>query len=353
MLDSLKWFTLKRDVAPGTLVYAGRKREFEPEVSSLVYNADGILEEACPVAPANVRVSPETTTLLHCVGVHDPAMIRAMGSVASIPAIVLEDVMNTAQRPKLEWLENGIFLILRDMAFDESANTLNQQQVSLFWNDNVVLLFQETDTRRFRGVMERVRTGSGKMRGAGGHYLAVALIDAIIDNHFATLHAISERAQALEDALQDKQTEKRLNTLYTLRREAVVMRNALLPMREMFRELSSAPQAELPPPAEAYLRDVGDHATQAADSVLALADIMTGMIELQISLAGLKTNRIMQVLTLVATIFIPLTFIAGVYGMNFEFMPELKWRYGYFIALGAMGVTAVGMLALFLRNKWL
>lgn len=353
MLESLKWFTLKRDIAPGSLVYAGKKRDFDPVVSELAYNADGIVRESSPTVFENVRIAPGTTTLLHCIGVHDPATIRSMGSVASIPSITLEDVMNTAQRPKLEWLENGIFVILRDMSFDEPTNTLSQQQISLFWNDDMVLLFQETDTRRFRGVMERIRTGSGKMRGAGGHYLAVALIDAIIDNHFATLHAISERAQALEDALQDRQTEKRLNTLYTLRREAVVMRNALLPMREVFRELCSAPQTELPPSAEAYMRDVGDHATQAGDSVLALADIMAGMIELQISLAGLKTNRIMQVLTLVATIFIPLTFIAGIYGMNFEFMPELKWRYGYFIALGAMGVTAMGMVVFFLRNKWL
>ncbi|WP_187170538.1 magnesium/cobalt transporter CorA [Salidesulfovibrio onnuriiensis] len=297
-------------------------------------------------------IHADRTTLLRLVGVHDPEIIRAIGEWFSISPLVLEDIMNTGQHPKLEWQEDdSLFIVLKDAGFDRSRGCITHEHMAILWKDDVVILFQEKKTSRFDGVLERVRKGR-KIRAAGGSYLVVALLDAIIDKYYGTLEQISSRAEELETALERRQSQNKLQELYRLRRENIILRNTLMPIREMVSELIRDEENGFGQDALPYLRDVGDHANQVADAVKALTEIMQGMIELQISLSGMQANRIMQVLTLVATIFIPLTFVAGIYGMNFEYMPELKWHYGYFIILGVMGVLAVAMAAVFVRKRW-
>lgn len=353
MFDFLKWRLIKRDAAPGSLIYAGRSQDFTPSLCSIRYSPAGY-DEACPDI-SGTRPAHETgcTVLYRVEGIHDAEMVQRMGEWFDLPPLALEDVMNSGQQPKLEWLDDEtVFMVLKDMDFNAEAMKVRQEQVCIFWRADTVVLFQERPSQRFEPVMERIRKGRRRIREGGAGYLAIALLDAVIERSFSTLGAMSAEAERMELQLEENPTEHLLTTVYRLRREAAILGNTLLPVHDMLRELSRE-EDSFSTAAQPYLRDVKDHSDQAARSVEAMQTILQGMIELQISMAGMKTNRIMQILTLVATIFIPLTFIAGVYGMNFEYMPELGWKYGYFTCLGLM--TGIGLLMawLFVRKKWL
>jgi magnesium transporter len=350
MFDSLRWMLIKHDSAPGSLIYAGERRDFVPFIERCSYSKDTV-SEACLVPGESITLEPDRVNLVLVVGIHDADTIRRVGSELNFPALALEDVMNAGQRPKFAWADDDTgFIVLKNMDMDDER--LKSEQVSLFWRDNLVTVFLEREDDLLDGVLGRIRKGKGRIRGEGGAYLMAAILDVLVDCNMVTLTRFSELAETLEAELDRKTTDDLLGRLYELKREVILMRNQLLPVREIFKALIGE-DADIPEAVMAFLRDTAGHHEQVVDNVTALHDILKSMIDYQISLIGMRTNRVMQFLTVIATIFIPLTFIAGVYGMNFEYMPELSWRYGYAFALGIMALTAGAMLFYFVRKRFL
>lgn len=350
MFDFLKWNAFKHDAPPGSLVYAGEAREFTPHASLLAYRQDGVQEKTAVQCDAISSVDGHINLVI-VVGVHEADTIRSVGKAFDLPNLALEDVMHTGQRPKFAWVDDETgFVVMKIM--DLVGDRLENQQVSLFWRKDLVIVFLEDENALLDGVISRIRKGKGRIRSLDGSYLMTAILDAVVDRQMLVLGKLSELAEKLESDLIEKTTGDLLGQLYQLKRETILLRNSLLPVREIFKALLLE-DAEIPELVQPYVRDVSGHNEQTVEGAIALHDILKSMIDYQISLIGIRTNKVMQLLTIIATIFIPLTFIAGVYGMNFEYMPELHWRYGYFIALGVMGFVGILMLFYFARRKLL
>ncbi|BCS86910.1 magnesium/cobalt transporter CorA [Pseudodesulfovibrio sediminis] len=350
MFDFLHWNQVKNDAAPGTLVYAGAKREFTPFVLHYAYNKEQVVEARYEDV-SQCLLKKDMINLLVVTGVHVPDMIKSMGTTLNLPLLTLEDVMNTGQRPKMSWADDDTsFIVMKHV--DVKNENLESQQVSIFWRDGLVILFLEKESDLLTGLINRINKGKGRIRNSDSSYLLTAILDTLVDREMATLGQLSEIAQDLENQLGQRTTDDLLGKLYELKRETILLRNILVPVREIFKNLMHE-DAEIPETVLPFLRDTAGHQDQIVEGVTALHDILKSMVDYQISLIGIRTNNVMQFLTVIATIFIPLTFIAGVYGMNFQYMPELAWRYGYFYALGAMGVVGLAMLIYFMRKKFL
>lgn len=350
MLDFLRWNKMKVDAAPGTLVYAGEGRDFTPHVAHYSYGPDAFSESQA-TSGKDISLEPGRVNLLIVTGIHQPKFVKEVGLTLNLPEIYLEDVLNTGQRSKFNWADDDTgFIVMKHMTVDSGIP--NYEQVSLFWRENMVVVFLEDGSDLFGGILDRMRKGKGRMRRAGSAYLMTAILDALVDRHMLVLSQLSDTAQELEAKLADKVSDDMLGELYELKRETILLRNALLPVREIFRALF-AEDSEIPEDAQPYLQDVAGHQEQTLEGVASLHDILKSMIDYQISLIGIRTNKVMQFLTVIATIFIPLTFIVGVYGMNFRNMPELEWQYGYFVVLGVMVILALGMVWYFAKKKFL
>ena len=350
MFDFLRWNLLKLDAAPGTMVYAGEKRDFSPSILHCAYGEDGLEERA--VAPeSGFTPVPGRVNLLVVTGVHQPEVVKSIGASLELSPLYIEDILNTGQRPTFAWADqNTGFLVMRHLVVVDGQ--VVNEQVSVVWREGLVAVFLERDSGLLDGVLTRIRQGRGRIRRADAVYLMASVLDALVDSHTLALAAIGDLAQDLESRLMQHLSDSLLGELYELKRETILARNALMPERDIFKELLHE-DAEVPPDVLPFLRDTAGHHEQTLEGVSSLHDILKSMIDYQLSIIGIRTNKVMQLLTVTATIFIPLTFIAGVYGMNFANMPELQWRYGYHLALGLMLAVGVGMLTYFKRRKYL
>lgn len=340
--------------SPGLLVYVGQDRDFHPTMSSISFTAGEVTEACCelpdsgPPPPDDGRVH-----LINIMGVHEPELIRRVGEWFRLSPLVLEDILDTSQRPKAEELDDGqAFLVLKSVDFSAEKSQLIEEQVCVLWGPNYVLTFQESAANLCEPIITRLRRGKGRIRTAGPGYIVIALLDSIMDRASVTLGKIAAEAEELEDELAENPDEGTLRVIYRLKREILFLRNALSPMQEVLTQLSGDEVGEFSEASEGYMRDVRDHTAKVVDEVKTLHDLLTAMLELHISLAGMRMNRTIKFLTGVATIFIPLTFLAGVWGMNFKAMPELDWEYGYFTALGLMTLVGLGMAVYFAKRKW-
>jgi magnesium transporter len=266
---------------------------------------------------------------------------------------VLEDILNTDARPKTEDYGAYLFIIVKVLSFDEMTNGILKEQVSIVLGRNFVLSFQERGGDVFDIIRDRIRTGKGRVRKMQADYLAYVLMDAIVDNYFVVLETLGEKVEDLEEALVNKPTREAAHTLHLLKREMISLRRAIWPLREVISLLQRSESPLIRQGTGIYLRDVYDHTIQVIDTVEAQRDMLSGMLDIYLTSVSNRMSEVMKVLTIISTIFIPLTFIAGVYGMNFEFMPELKWRYGYPLIWLVMLAIGVAMLIQFKRRKWL
>jgi len=349
MFDFLRWNLLKLDAAPGTLIYAGEARDFTPTIIHCAYDAQSLDEHR--EMSAGFAPDPGRMNLLVVTGVHQPELIKELSASLDLPLLYTEDVLNTGQRPTLAWADqNTGFVVMRHLMV-EDAQVVNEQ-VSMLWRDGLVVVFLERESGLLDGVLSRIRQGRGRIRKADATYLMAAILDALVDSHTLALAAIGDLAQDLENRLTATLSDALLGELYELKRETILARNALMPERDIFKGLLRD-DAEVPPDVLPYIQDTAGHHEQTLEGVVSMHDILKSMIDYQISLIGIRTNKVMQLLTVTATIFIPLTFIAGVYGMNFQHMPELTWRYGYHTVLGLMCAVGVGMLVYFKKKKYL
>ena len=344
----------KAGLPPGTLVHIGEKRVEAIRITYIDYDEQNFEErqiqriEDCFHFKATASV-----TWVNIDGLHDVEIIEKLGKEFELHPLMLEDVLSTGQRPKFEDFEKYAFVVLKMLTYNGQQQSLEAEQVSLILGPNFVISFQERVGDVFDQIRDRIRNAKGRIRKMGPDYLMYSLIDAIVDNYFAVLEKLGERIELMEEELVAEPTEKTLQQIHSLKRDMIFLRKSVWPLREAISGLQRSESALINESTGVYLRDVYDHTIQIIDTIESFRDMVSGMLDIYLSSISNKMNAIMKVLTIIATIFIPLTFVAGVYGMNFEHMPELKWRWGYLSVWLVMGTVFVLMLIYFRRKKWL
>lgn len=343
----------KSGLLPGTLVHIGEKMGKEVSIFVVDYDETNVqeielkaVEECLPF-----RDTP-TVTWINLEGLHRPDIIQKLGDYFSLHPLVLEDILNTDQRPKIEDHGEYIYIVLKML--HKNGTEFAAEQISIILGKNFVISFQEgIKGDAFDLIRERISTGKGRIRGLGTDYLVYSLIDAIVDNYFVILEEMGEKIENLEQDLVKNPQAQTLHKIHDFKREMIFLRKAVWPLREVISTLERKESPLVKDSTSIYLRDVYDHTIQVIDTIESYREMLSGMLDIYLSSISNRMNEIMKFLTIIGTIFIPLTFIVGIYGMNFEFMPELKWRHGYFIILSGMSVAAVLMLFYFKKKKWL
>jgi magnesium transporter len=325
------------------------------QLSLFSYAPDKFAEiEVSGVGDALAKLPPDTQGWLRIVG-HDAAVLAELAEHLRVHPLVLEDMVNIGQRPKVEDHESYLFAVV-DVITGGADGVLEEEQVSLLLFERLVVSVQERPSALFRLVEERVRSDRGKMRTMGSDYLAYALIDAAVDHFFPLLERIAARVEEIEDVLLDSPGPETVHTLHQLRRDLLRVRRSTWPLRDMLGSLSRLDSPLVREGTRVWLRDVYDHAVQLIDITESFRETATGMVELYLSSLSNRMNQVMKVLTIISTIFIPLTFLAGIYGMNFNpeagplSMPELNWAFGYPVLLTVMAAIGGGMVWMFRRR---
>ena len=344
----------KTGLPPGSLVHIGLEREEKTRITVLDYDEANVEEREIQSVDelASYRGKP-SVTWIDVVGVHEPKVIEQIGCQFHIHPLLMEDIMNTTQRPKIDDLGKYICLILKLITFDETAMELRIEQLSLVLSDDFVLSFQESESGIFKPLRDRIRNSLGRIRRMGTDYLAYSLLDAVVDHYFVVMEKMGEKIDSLEDEVVSNPKREILRSVQQLRDEILLVRRSVWPLREVISLLERAESPLVDKSSSFFFRDVYEHTIQVMDTVDTYRDILSGMFDIYLSSVSNRLNEVMKVLTIIATIFMPLTFLAGVYGMNFEHMPELKWQYGYFMVLGVMLAVAMGMLVYFRKKKWI
>jgi len=339
---------------PGELVHVGERKIDKVEISVLDYDDKNFHEkEITNIEETFSFKDTPTVTWVNINGLHELDIIEKIGNNFEMHPLILEDIVNTSQRPKYEDFDKYIFVVLKMLMFDDAKKEIISEQVSLIFGSNFVISFQERKGDVFNPVRQRIRNDKGRIRKMGADYLAYSLLDAVVDNYFSILERLGEKIEDLEEELLTNPTPQTLKAIHNLKRDTIFLRKSVWPLREVTSGLERNESKLIKKGTHIFLRDVYDHTIQAIDTIETFRDMVSGIFDIYLSSVSNRMNEIMKVLTIFAAIFIPLTFIAGVYGMNFEFMPELKLKWGYFTLLGFMAVVGFGMLFYFRRKKWM
>jgi len=354
MLKLFKKASKKVGLPPGTLVQIEEKKTEKVKINIIDYDEAQFQEkEAETVEECFPFKDKPTVTWINIDGIHQVEIIEKIGTYFGIHSLILEDIMNTGQRPKMEDFEDYIFVVVKMIYYDEKDNEIKAEQVSLLLGSNFVISFQEREGDVFNPMRERIRKAKGRIRKMKADYLAYALIDTIVDHYFIVLEKLGEKIEGMEEELVTNPTPETLQTIHTLKRELIFLRKSVWPLREVISVLERGESSLIDESTGIYLRDVHDHTIQVIDTIETFRDMVSGMLDIYLSSISNKMNEVMKVLTIIATIFIPLTFVAGLYGMNFKYIPELEWHWGYPISLSVMGAIGMSMVVYFRRKKWL
>ena len=331
----------------------GERKIDAPLITVIDYDADTFLEKPIQVVEDCFAFrDTATVTWINVDGVHDPGVIEKIGKHFGLHPLVLEDIMNTSQRPKLEDLGEMLFIALKMIQFAPGGEEVETEHLSLVLGRNFVLSFQEQPGDMFDPVRERIRRGKGRVRKMGADYLAYSLIDAVVDHYFVVMEKLGEGVEELEDELVSNPRKETLHRIHGLKREMIFLRRSVWPLREVVAGMERTECPLIQETTPIFLRDVYDHTIQVIDSIETFREMLSGMLETYLSSISNRMNEVMKVLTIISTIFIPLTFLAGVYGMNFKHMPELNWKFGYFLTWGIMLAVGGTMAFFFKRKKW-
>lgn len=344
----------KAGLAPGTPVHIGERGGHDVQISVFEYDAATCVERElesatqCAALPLQAAV-----TWVNVDGVHDVATVTEICEVFGIHPLVQEDIVNTDQRPKAEEYDGYLFAVVKMLRQPGQRHEIEVEQVSILLMERLVISFQERAGDVFDTVRGRLRSGKGSVRRRGADYLAYCLLDAIVDHYYILLEQIEMRLEPLEEAaVADPRTDT-ARAIQALKRDLLHLRRSLWPMREMIYRLSREGAAVIAEETRVFLRDLYDHVIHVIEIVDTFQEIAAGTMDIYLSSISNRMNNIMKVLTIISTIFIPLTFVAGIYGMNFVFMPELQWRWAYPATLGVMALIALVMLRFFRRKKWI
>ena len=293
-----------------------------------------------------------TVTWINIDGLHRMEIIEKTGALFHLHSLTLEDIVNTGQSPKIEDYDDYLFIVLKMLYYDESKNEIEVEQVSLCLGPNFVLSFQEEKGRDvFNPVRERIRNGKGRIKKMGADYLAYSLIDSVVDSYFLILEKLGERIETLEESVVSEPSQTVLHDIHALKREMIFLRRSVWPLREVVSNLERGESPLIQESMHVYYRDVYDHTIRIIETIESFRDLLSGILDIYLSSISNRTNAVMKVLTIIATIFMPLTFLAGIYGMNFEYMPELKWHWGYPALLLFMAFIGISMLIYFQKEE--
>ncbi len=344
-----------RNVPPGTMSYRGKKSLETTQFEILSYDKD-----VCTVVKSDsveeVLKSKENNkiTWINVNGLNNISEIEKLSMHYNMHPLTMEDVVNTNHRPKLDEFDDYLFVVLRMLHFKEDETLINEH-LSIVTGKNHVLTFQEADGDVFDGLRARITTGKGKIRTMGADYLMYSLMDAVVDNYLTVVEVYGDRIEELEDAIFNETSDVSgvPGNIQLLKRDILKIRRSVVPLREVINRLDKLENPIITEKTGSYIRDLYDHIVSVNESIDLYREMIWSLMDMYMSIISNKMNEVMKVLTIIATIFIPLTFIAGIYGMNFDNMPELHYEYGYFILLIVMAVIFVLMLLYFKKKKWI
>lgn len=354
---ALQWLvgtSKKAGLPPGTPVYIGEETAEKPRITLMSYTSEDYEEkELEKIDDAFSFKDKPGTHWLNIDGLHRVEIIEAICNHLEVHPLITEDIVHTGQRPKIEDHEQYVYIVLRMLGYDDEHRGLEDEQVSLILGPNYVISFQEKVGDIFNPIRERIRSGKSRMRKMGADYLAYALIDTIVDNYFAVIEKMGEEIEDLEDTVTANPSDENLHTIQKLKRENLYLRKSIWPLREVVNTLTRGDVSRVEDSTAVFMKDVHDHIIHVMDTIETFRDMVAGIMDIYLSALSNRMNEIMKVLTVIATIFIPLTFITGVYGMNFKHMPELEHPYGYPAVIGFMILLGLLMFIFFKRRKWL
>lgn len=339
---------------PGTPVFVGTRRLERALLDVFVYDSDNLRElHDAGVAACRQLADGPGVTWVNVSGVHDVALLAEIAERFELHPMTLEDLANTSQRPKWEEFSSYGFLAIKMLDFDPVADAVRIEHVSLVVGRNWVLTFLEDAGDVFDSIRERLRSHGGRVREMGADYLAYALLDTVVDHYFLTVEQIGDRVEVFDDRLLSEPQPGDIQSLHHYKRNLMVLRRAVWPLREVGSAVAKSETGLISEEARIFWRDLYDHVVQVIDMVETSRDMLSSMHDTYLSSLSNKMNEVMKVLTIISTIFIPLTFIAGIYGMNFQYMPELHWKEGYLFVWGLMIAISIALLFYFRRRRWL
>jgi magnesium transporter len=355
MMERVKKRSAKAGLPPGSLVHIGAKRVGESRIRILDYDEQGVRERAKARLDECVPFrDTDTVTWIDIEGLQDVGLLDGLGRCYGLHPLILEDILNTDQRPKSDDMDDYIYVVLKMLDFDPATLEIVSEQVSIVFGRNYVISLQEgREGDLFEPLRERIRGGRGRIRKMGPDYLAYALLDTIIDHYFVILEKFAERIEVLEEELVSDPRPETLHQIHRLKREMIFLRKSAWPLREVVNSLEKSESELIRPATKIFLRDIYDHAIHIVDSIESYREMLSSMLDIYLSSVSNRMNQVMKVLTIIATIFMPLTFLAGVYGMNFKFMPPIAQRWGYPLILIIMLSIAGVMIHFFKKKNWM
>lgn len=353
MPGTIKKRSDKAGLPPGALIHIGEQRAENVRIKIVNYDEAQFQElEVSNVEECLQFKDKPNNTWINIDGIHQVDTIEKIGLYFNLHSLLLEDILNTDQRPKVEDYGDYIFIVLKMLFYDDKDNKTKAEQVSLVLGANFLISFKEREGDIFDSIRERIKNGQWRARKMGVDYLAYSLMDVIVDHYFTIMEKIGEKTEDLEEKLVTDAQREAIRSIQDFKREMIFIRKSVWPLREVVNIMERGGSPLIHESTYIYLRDVYDHTIQVIDTVETYRDILSGMLDIYLSSISNRLNEVMKVLTVIATIFIPLTFIVGLYGMNFEYMPELKVRWAYPAILIFMAVIAISMLAYFKKKKW-
>jgi magnesium transporter len=341
---------IKAGLGPESLVHIGDRKDTPVAIKVIDYNQNELRELLVKdIESCEEFTGKESVSWLDIDGIHDSNIIATIGKKFNIHMLVLEDIMNSTSRPKIEFFDEYTFITLKMLELDVVKKNLNVEQLSLIIGNNYVLMFQERSGDFFDPIRERIRTSKGKVRSKDAYYLAYLILDTVVDNYITVSEQLASQIELMEDMVLRKPTEFTLHRILSMRKELLDFKRSIDPLKEAVNTMTR----ELDEDLAKYYRDLHDHLIYESENLAMYREMIVNLLDLYHSNLGMKMNQVIKVLTMITTIFVPLTFIVGVYGMNFDNMPELRTRYGYFIVLAGMAVLVISMLIYFRKKRWL
>jgi magnesium transporter len=345
----------KTGLPPGSIVFTGNRKVEKILLHFLQYDSVYLEEkELDNHSHIPLQKSFEDKVDWYDIrGIHDTKLIEFVGKTFDIHPLILEDIADTHQRPKFEEYDNGVFTVIQSLSYNRETMNIQREQVAIFFRKGFIVTFQEREKDLFESIRQRLRKSNGKIRHRGADYLAYAIMDTVVDHYYEVLEDVEETIESLEEQIMNSQDTTVKGVIHRLKYELLTFRKSIAPLRESVNKFSKSDSPYIEEESMLFVRDLYDHTIQVLEMTDSLRDILISLQELLLSEVSFKMNQVMQLLTLIATIFIPLTFLAGIYGMNFKNMPELQTENGYFVLLAIMLIIFVGLLYYFKRKKWI
>ncbi len=353
MAKSLNYPSEKAGLPPGTLVHVGEGPAQASRITLVNYGADHCEEHSVTSMNDILRYrETDATTWVHCEGLDMVEMIEAIGHNFGIHPLVLEDILNTHQRPKFEEYDKYLFIVLKTLTTDETL-AVHHEQISILMFSTFLFTFREKADGLFDSLKLRLTNAKGRMRALGTDYLTYVVMDTVVDKYFSLCDILEEAIEAVEIKLLGQPGTRTFTTIQLLKRELVFIRKAITPLREVLLTMQRSDTELIREKTQPFFRDVFDHTLRVIDTMDSYRDLINGMLDIYLSSVSNRMNEVMKVLTVFATIFIPLTFIVGIYGMNFDYMPELRWKWSYPILWGFFFLIPAALLTYFRKKRWL